>query len=82
MIRFESGKEPVELWAGMGCTNGMGFSPDETTFYHTETGKATITAYDYDRKTGDVTPREVVYSGNKKMGIPDGMTVDEAGFIW
>ena len=82
MIRFESGKEPVELWGGMGCTNGMGFSPDEKTFYHTETGKATITAYDYDRKTGEVTPRSVVYAGNKKMGIPDGMTVDEAGFIW
>ncbi|MBE6565411.1 MAG: SMP-30/gluconolactonase/LRE family protein [Ruminococcaceae bacterium] len=82
MIRFESGKEPVELWAGMGCTNGMGFSPDEKTFYHTETGKKSITAYDYDRETGEITPRSVVYQGDGKMGIPDGMTVDAEGCIW
>lgn len=82
MFRFESGKEPVELWAGMGCTNGMGFSPDEKTFYHTETGAKTITAYDYDRSSGEITMRKVVYSGNGKIGIPDGMTVDSAGFIW
>jgi aspartate kinase len=82
MIRFESGKEPVELWAGMGCTNGMGFSPDEKTFYHTETGKKSISAYDYDRETGEITFRNVVYQGDGKMGLPDGMTVDADGFIW
>jgi len=82
MIRFESGKEPVELWAGMGCTNGMGFSPDEKTFYHTETGAKTITAYDYNRENGELTFRNVVYQGDGKMGLPDGMTVDADGFIW
>lgn len=82
MFRFESGKEPVELWAGMICTNGMGFSPDCKTFYHTETGPTTITAYDYDRTTGDIQKRKVIYQGDKRIGIPDGMTVDENGFIW
>jgi len=82
MFRVEGGKEPFELWADMKCTNGMGFSPDEKTFYHTETGKKTITAYDYDKSSGNISFRNVLYSGDGRLGLPDGMTVDAAGYIW
>jgi D-xylonolactonase len=67
---------------GVGCSNGMGFSPDLKTFYYTDTVPGTITAYDYDAATGTIANPRVVVEHNLEKGGPDGMTVDTAGRIW
>lgn len=80
--RFERGKEPYAVMDGIGCSNGMGFSPDLTVFYHTDSRAREIRAYDYDPDTGAVSYRGVVYRSAPGQGVPDGMTVDSEGFIW
>jgi sugar lactone lactonase YvrE len=78
--RFSAGKAPEVLLEHLSISNGMGFSPDGRTFYHTDSVPSTITAYDYapDR------PLE-----NSRIAVrlepnvdPDGMTVDEQGNLW
>ena len=61
-----------------GMPNGMGVSPDGTTFYFVVSDEKRIYAYDYDRKWGSLSNRHVVADDFAEPGIPDGMCVDPA----
>jgi sugar lactone lactonase YvrE len=65
---------------GIGCSNGMGFSPDLGTFYHTDSHMRTIYAYDYNPTTHRQSNRRVFVTLGNHEGLPDGMTVDADGF--
>jgi sugar lactone lactonase YvrE len=65
----------------IGCSNGMGWSPDRQTMYHTDSTEATIYSWDYDRPTGELSNRRVFYH-HTSDGVPDGMTVDSYGCVW
>jgi len=68
---------------GIICSNGPCFSPDDETFYFTDTWTGEIWAYDYDIETGDLSNRrtfaKVDTSGG---GAADGSTVDAEGYVW
>ena len=58
-----------------GTSNGMGFTQDLKTFYHTNTRRG-ITRYDYDIDSGQITnPEFAVREGASSNGRPDGMTM-------
>jgi D-xylonolactonase len=67
---------------GFHLSNGLAFSPDERTLYFTDSVARRIYAYDYDRKTGNVRRRRVLVEVPDDEGLPDGLTVDAAGFLW
>lgn len=62
--------------------NGPCWSPDDATFYHADSIRKTIFAYDYDIDTGTVSNRHAFASTEDLGGIPDGATVDTEGHIW
>jgi D-xylono/L-arabinono-1,4-lactonase len=64
------------------CSNGMGFSLDDRTFYHTDAMRRTIYAHDYDPATGHVENRRPLVTVPESLGFPDGMTVDAEGCLW
>jgi sugar lactone lactonase YvrE len=66
----------------VGNSNGLGWSPDEKTFYWTDTKTGCVFAFDYDPVTGDIANRRVVVQVDKSIGRPDGLTVDAEGFLW
>jgi sugar lactone lactonase YvrE len=70
------------LLEGVGCSNGLGFTPDRKGLYHTDTRKREITLYYYDAATGAITGPRVAIRTPEGEGAPDGMTVDAEGFIW
>ena len=65
-----------------GVSNGMGFTLDLATMYHTNSAKRTITRYPYDRATGSLGPGTIVVTVPDGEGVPDGMAVDERGDLW
>ena len=68
---------------GITLCNGMGFSPDETKFYNTDTLAKTIYQWDYNSTTKALSNKKVLVKINDESeGITDGMTVDSEGFIW
>lgn len=67
---------------GLGVPNGIGWSPDDTTMYFTDSTPHTIYAYDYDAATGNVANRRVLVQTSEEIGAPDGLTVDSEGYIW
>jgi sugar lactone lactonase YvrE len=65
------------------CSNGTGWSPDGRTMYHTQSFRYAIDAYDFDAETGAIVNRRpFVTLPPDGGGFPDGLTVDERGFVW
>ncbi len=80
---FEAGKTPKIILRDLQITNGMGFSPDRNTFYHTDSAKRTIFRYRYDCETASLKNKEAFLTLTSDDGaVPDGMTVDAKGNIW
>ena len=67
---------------GIGCSNGMGFTPDGKQMYYTDSPKREIYLFDYDIETGRISNRRVWLTTPEGEGIPDGMTVDAEGYVW
>ena len=65
-------------------SNGIDWSPDRKTMYHTHTTERTIYAYDFDPESGEVGNRRafICVPDEPGEGRPDGLTVDSEGFIW
>lgn len=72
----------TKIYDDIGLSNGFGFSPDNTVFYHTDSNKRIIYAIDYDADTGDLSNRRAIVTLEDDGSVPDGMTVDAEGFIW
>ncbi|WP_404425049.1 SMP-30/gluconolactonase/LRE family protein [Nibricoccus sp. IMCC34717] len=64
----------------IGCSNGIGLSPDRTTLYHTDSHAGTIWKYEYAADSGSLTNKTVFASLNDCM--PDGLVVDREGCVW
>jgi sugar lactone lactonase YvrE len=62
--------------------NGPCWSPDDRTFYHADSLRHLIYAYDYDLETGAATNRRPFFDSSPWGPIPDGATVDAQGNLW
>jgi xylono-1,5-lactonase len=70
-----------KLDAGYVVTNGPAFSPDGTTFFHTDTQRRIIYAFDCSA-TGTLSRKRILTQIEEGVGIPDGTTVDAEGCLW
>lgn len=65
------------------CANGLGWSPDDRTFYFGESFRYAIFAYDFDSDAGVLSARRVFATVDRSSGaFPDGLTVDVEGGVW
>ena len=65
------------------CANGLGWSPDDRTFYFGESFRYAIFAYDFDPDAGALSARRVFATVDRRSGaFPDGLTVDAEGGVW
>ena len=71
-----------ELDTGYATANGIGISPDGRTVYVADQRHRQIIAYDYDTTRGAVSNRRVFARVPDEDGMPDGLIVDSAGFVW
>ncbi len=76
--RWTGVTDPVKL------SNGLAWSPDGRTMYHSDTEPKIIWAYDYDLETGTPSNKRVFaeIDVEDKSGGPDGASVDSDGFYW
>jgi len=66
----------------IGCSNGMGLTPDHKQLYYTDTFANEIYLFNYDEATGNLSNKSVFVKDGPGMGMPDGMTVDAEGNVW
>ncbi len=74
------GDDVTVLDRDLSLSNGLGFSPDGTRFYSTDTIPGLIRVRDYDPATGATGPRQEFLKISE--GFPDGLCVDAEGNLW
>ena len=67
---------------GVGCSNGLAWSPDSRVMYFTDSHTHFVWAYDFDPATGEAENRRVFIDLTAEDYIVDGSTVDAAGTYW
>ncbi|WP_053366412.1 SMP-30/gluconolactonase/LRE family protein [Bacillus sp. FJAT-27245] len=67
---------------GLGISNGLAWSQDNRFLYLIDTPTGKVARYNYELETGEISePKDVVTMPDGE-GFPDGMTIDEEGFLW
>ena len=82
LFRIDNDGSAVVLDEGFQLANGIGFSPDDTKLYFTDSAARIIYRYDYNVETGKASNRSVLIRVPLNEGIPDGLAVDAEGFLW
>jgi len=68
---------------GVGCSNGLAWSPDSRTMYFTDSFLGShVWAYDFDPETAEIANRRVFADLSDIDAIVDGATVDAEGCYW
>ncbi len=78
LYRIELDGSVTELYDGVNLTNGIGFSPDGSRLYHSDSvpGRVLVSDVDGDSVTGTRTFVDV------RAQVPDGLAVDVDGGVW
>ena len=80
LYRLDADGTVTTIRGEVGISNGLGWSPDERTMYYADSPALCIYAYDFDPQTGGATNERVFVEVDR--GVPDGLTVDSAGYVW
>jgi sugar lactone lactonase YvrE len=82
LFRLDADHSIHTLDTGVHFSNGPCFSPDDRTFYFSDSYLNTCYAYDYDIATGRVANKRTFVNTSEFGGLPDGATVDRDGRVW
>ena len=69
------------MFDNVGVSNGPCWSPDNKTFYFSDSRAQVIWAFDFDLEHG-LLSNQRVFNDTKDHGHPDGAAVDAEGFLW
>jgi len=82
LYRLGPDRRPVQMLTGLMVSNGLGWSPDHESMYFIDSPTQRVDVFDFDLAGGEITNRRTLAEIPKAWGLPDGMTVDEEGFLW
>jgi sugar lactone lactonase YvrE len=78
--------DPDHSWRkmvdGLIVSNGLAWSADGRTMFHSDSRGQVINAYDYDPATGTIANKRVIARPTEEIGRPDGGATDMEGFYW
>lgn len=80
LYRIDADLTVTEMQQDLWISNGLGWSPDNKIFYHTNLPN--IYQYDFAVDKGAISNRQIFATVPKTKGVPDGLTVDAEGYIW
>lgn len=82
LYRWGGEDQPYSLLQEAGLANGAGFSPDCARFYFTDSARREIQVFDRHQGVDNMAARRVFARVPDGEGTPDGLTVDEEGYVW
>ncbi len=82
LYRVDPDRSVTKMLDGIGISNTLAWSPDDTTFYFADTLEGRIDQFDFDAGTGRISNRRP-FVDLKGTGMgPDGSTMDVEGCLW
>ena len=82
LYRLELDGTCTTVLPGLTISNGIGWSPDGTTMYLSDSGTGCVDAFHFDGAAGDIAHRRTIARIDEPGVAPDGLTVDEPGGLW
>jgi sugar lactone lactonase YvrE len=82
LYRFDADHTVIPVLSGVTISNGLGWSPDHRSMYYIDSPTHGIDVFDFDVEDGNVSGRRRLVDLPESWGLPDGMAVDEEGFLW
>ena len=82
LYRLDPDSTLTAMMANIMISNGLAFSPDSRTMYHTDTPTRVISAWDFDAASGAIANRRVLAQFSGDTDRPDGAAVDREGAYW
>ena len=82
LYRLDAGGTVNKMLDGIGCANGLAWSPDGHVMYFTDSHTNLVWAFDYNAETGTLENRRVFLDLSEQGHIVDGATVDATGNYW
>jgi sugar lactone lactonase YvrE len=67
---------------GLIVSNGLAWSADGRTMFHSDSRAPAIYAYDYDPATGTIANKRTIACPTEAVGRPDGAATDAEGYYW
>lgn len=82
LFRFDPNGVCTRMVDGLICSNGLAFSPDGRTMYHSDSRQDYVWAWDLDVASGAISNQRVFLQIDIQEGRPDGAAVDADGYYW
>jgi sugar lactone lactonase YvrE len=84
LYRLDPDGRVTEVFGGVTESNGLGWSPDATVFYYTDSGEpqSRVRAFSFDLQTGTLSDERDLICFRPGDGIADGLVVDADGCLW
>lgn len=82
LYRLDADHRCSRIIGGIKVSNGLAWSPDGRTMYHSDSRGGAIFRHTYDAETGAIGEREVFVRMQPDWGRPDGGATDEEGCYW
>ncbi|MDI9597490.1 MAG: SMP-30/gluconolactonase/LRE family protein [Atribacterota bacterium] len=76
------GLKVTKVLSNVTISNGPVWSIDNRTMYYTDSPTREISGFDFNIESGTITNKKTVIKIREDEGIPDGMTIDEEGYLW
>lgn len=82
LYRLDADHTATKMLSGVGTSNGIDWSPDERTMYFADTPTQNVDAFDFEAETGAISNRRTLITLPDGEGSPDGLVLDEDGWLW
>jgi sugar lactone lactonase YvrE len=82
LYRLDTDGTVSRLLEPVTCSNGIGWSPDDSLMYYIDSTTYRVDVFDYDSDSGAIAGRRPLVEIPELHGMPDGLTVDADGCIW
>ena len=82
LYRLDADHRCTRVASGVKVSNGLAWSPDGRTLYHSDSRGPRVYRYDYDPETGSIGERQLFIEIDPEWGRPDGAAMDIEGCYW
>jgi sugar lactone lactonase YvrE len=84
LYRLDADGSVTEVLTAVSESNGLGWSPDTTTFYYTDSAKpeSRVRAFGFDLRAGTLHDERELIRFGPDDGVADGLVVDADGCLW